>query len=497
MSFSSNMFVGLKAYNFIQANGMLYYYEKAPLRHNRKTHRVRFTQTFSGGVRSNQTFSNPQKADNLVVKFWPNNSAKKAENAIKYEQRFGQVEATDQHSYMITSDYGMNIRDFFRNNFTLSMEKRIEIIQALLAKLNELEQAGILHRNLKAENIFVRLGTDFLSHEVNITGFEFATPHSDTKVHGENSIGYASPDKKITHASDRFVLGPIIGIILGCHPDYMLRSRREIEKGYDRLSPDDKDKFDVSTLPAYDFSSLPTNLFPENSKIRRDLLKLLNQQIHEEPEMRHSLNFLNHFFSLIKQSLLQEANKSLFRKGAEITGNLLNNVDHAFERGINYMDGSKVQATSRPIVKDPLDYDFLSETEKQMRQSPEYLMDLIGQHRKKFEGTRSTGILEFFEVFDRPSSFNERLQTMGRIGEEKQNPGCWTGLMFCLFYTPRNLNIDDLYQDYALLRGLNIRDNRKTIIDTLSRIEQKMARRVFVNPPQQVVSSEEHRYKII
>lgn len=456
----------------------IYVCSQDPIKPNGKTHNVKYIQRLSGA----------EDVKNRVIKLWPRNGKKQPGHAIEYETRFSGTSvisgSNENNTWMVTNYHGSNLKSFLKvNSGLISVEARIQIINALLAKVAEFEQAGIFHRNLKPENIFVKLNDSNKRYEVNITGFDLATPNTDTKNHGGNSVDYSAPDDTISHASDRYSLGPIIAEILGCSSVHMLQQRTAESRRYERLSSEEQQKYKASQLPGYDFSSLPSKDYPEKSSIRQDLFRVLNAVTHKQPEQRSPLNYLQAFFRNISYAFRKEESKDFFEKGMDITSNFVNKADYTLEVVDNVFMGSKIKAKDRPILNNPLEQNFFDLTEQQMRQSPEYLLHLIGTHRHKFAGTNSTGILEFFSMYDKPCSAEDKMQAMLRIGLEKENPGCLTSLFACLFYKPRNSNIGGLYAQFANLNGyLNIRDG----VGILDRIERSMATtQTFVGQPQQ------------
>ena len=166
-------------------------------------------------------------------------------------------------------DYGDNLQEYLRSN-ELTLIERIQIILSLLNELNRLETIGIIHQNLKSQNICVKkvkrkiIRNQRTKEEIqgqqnskrkskqdhqelkdnneqeeeffklHIIGFEKAsTDDKRAKNTKSGAFEWIAPDEYITHALDKYMLAPLIAEILGADSKVLFHARSgEARKTY-------------------------------------------------------------------------------------------------------------------------------------------------------------------------------------------------------------------------------------------------------------------------
>lgn len=478
-------------YNCVGFGETFYLYQKAPVKKNGKTYKVARTATHKKvPVKRNklmQANDNSVSVDisknspNLYIKVWSkvenNEYAKSPEHYIGIQRSVDPnviaAGADDAgNAYLIMPDYGFNLTEALK--IKLSPEQRIQIISSLLEQVAILEKKGIFHRNLTPENIHLKYDEISGNYTVKLTGFGNATLRSDTKYRGGNAIFYSAPDEKISHASDRYSLGPIIALILGCNAAHMLDQRNKAKNIYSKLSPKAQHEYKVNQLPGYDFVSLPKDWDDKKPGLRDEFWKLLSDLTNRVPDKRPLLEYTALFFKKVANAMQQESGKGFLVSVGEGVSKLIGVADDAFEGFDSYMTDRPSRYTDRPQPKT-----LREQTKAELMQSTGYLIRSMGSLRHKFEGTNSTGIMEVFNRFDEANiTVDAIVETMQRVGAEKKEPlSCWRSL-FCCFFRPRNENIDALYQDFD---KLNDCDTREKKVEVLQSIELKMRKRTFVS----------------
>lgn len=121
-----------------------------------------------------------------------------------------------------------------RNPSGLSSARVIGILQQIAAGLNALHDAGILHRDLKPGNVWLKPGEEVVLLDFGLAAkTERSTHHLSTKLFG--TAGYIAPErmerKPDSHASDWYSVGVMVWEMLG-RPV----ARRKRTKPYARIS---------------------------------------------------------------------------------------------------------------------------------------------------------------------------------------------------------------------------------------------------------------------
>lgn len=109
---------------------------------------------------------------------------------------------------------GMDLKSYLKNNYPLSLEKVVDIMQQVLSAVKAAHQMGIIHRDLKPQNILI---DDFGKIKVTDFGISIATIESATITKTNTMVGsvhYISPEQArgsiITNQSDIYSLGIIL-----------------------------------------------------------------------------------------------------------------------------------------------------------------------------------------------------------------------------------------------------------------------------------------------
>lgn len=117
---------------------------------------------------------------------------------------------------------GTDLRKYIQKNHPLSKETIVDIMKQILDAIAHAHRQGVIHRDLKTQNIIIRK-----DGVVKITDFGIATSYNDISVTQTNtlvgSIHYLSPEQargnRATHQSDIYALGIILyEMIMGSVP---------------------------------------------------------------------------------------------------------------------------------------------------------------------------------------------------------------------------------------------------------------------------------------
>lgn len=415
---------------------------------------------------------------NALIKSLPRD-LKKQMKEVNFLQRFGlKVESAfdETHSYIVMENYGLNLLDFIRSS-PVSMSERFQIILALLNEVQFLEQQNIYHRDLKLENICINRKFDELNQKefyvIHIIDFGyacFAKPGKDKKGGEKGTFVYFPPDEKIDFASDRYALGPIIAVLLGCNLISLFRERLAAHLAYERLSKQERAQYNMNTLPGYDFNALPRKLYPENSKLRQNLLHVLSTLVDPSPRMRYGVVYLLRFFQEVYKASLEEENKGSLDLVIESASAVKNGVarvfewmDDGLEKWDNMMCGNgkwknrsrknKPEEKAADKTANPFyQTDYCALTEETLKGSPEYYFQNLARYRDKFKGTNSDGIIRIFDEMEAAGDFEDKIEKTSAIARAKQTPPLISFGCFANTRRPRHLNIDVLYGKFAQLQ---------------------------------------------
>lgn len=483
-------------------------FETKPIKVKDNIYKVKYIRKNWKNIDS-QRYVQEEPNKDLLVKVVPlkNLNMRDFHNELHLQRKFSLNPSSvlaaydDENAYIVGEDFDSSLRNFLDSNKELKLEDRIEIVLGLLNEVLLLEQQGILHRDLKPENICVKYNEVTKAWQVRIIDFGLATPVSQTEIWG-GTLTYLPPDKKISHASDRFSIGPIIAEMIGCNPHQLLKERLKAAREFDKLSKIEKQLYNFSELPAYNMNSLSVELFPLGSNMRNSHIQLLENLVSPEPQTRYSIEYLLHFFlqvnSALKEINIKESNKSIIEVTADNLGEFSKKVSSKLDNVKDFFLGSKKEtksqksvlstSTTSTVVNDecyPLDRDFhalaaracqpSTEPVTKIRSSEYLLLQSLLRHKEKFKKSTSTGIKEVFKKIEEGDSVKETLNVMENVGDTKTAaPSFFTSCISC-FFTPRNNNMDAVYHDFARLnkRGEN---NLKI----LQEIDRKMSRNTFV-----------------
>lgn len=187
-------------------------------------------------------------------------------------------------AYIVTENCGVTLAEILSKP-NLDFDTRIQLLLAVANELLLLEQTGVVHRDLKPNNICIKKTPK--GFRATVIDFGLAQPSARPDYEDWGTLGYISPEtfskKASTHASDRWAFAGIAGEILNCENADLFK---------DALSVDGPYRYDTLLKNI----NVPPDVDPV---LIKDLKSLLANQSSMDPKKRDPLAVVIKFLLLI------------------------------------------------------------------------------------------------------------------------------------------------------------------------------------------------------
>ena len=143
----------------------------------------------------------------------------------------------DEEGYVVYEEYcdGMTLTEVCENgeNSTLSDSRALDIVSCICRGLVALHESGIVHRDIKPDNIIISNDNSVKIIDFNIS--KIFKPGSSTDTHILGTIGFAPPEQfgfqQSEPRSDLYSLCVVLNFLLtGQHPSVKLCENKRIRK---------------------------------------------------------------------------------------------------------------------------------------------------------------------------------------------------------------------------------------------------------------------------